>query len=186
MRRKLRFRQKLFLNFSIIFAVFTVLVLIFQFERERNFRRTNFEITLDNLAQLSYGFFRSDAPYAEKNFWIIDSLSALSSDLDIRVSIINREGNVVFDSKIPDAANMENHLGRPEVQEAMISGTGANIRRSATTGLDYYYYVRTYPDVFVRVAAKYDVKVRESLHVETLFIAYLVLLFIVFAVVLSH
>jgi CHASE3 domain sensor protein len=31
MRRKLRFRQKLFLNFTIIFAVFTVLVLIFQF-----------------------------------------------------------------------------------------------------------------------------------------------------------
>jgi two-component system phosphate regulon sensor histidine kinase PhoR len=184
MRRKLRFRQKLFLNFTIIFAVFTVLVLIFQFERERNFRRTNFEITLDNLAQLSYGFYKNQALYEEKNFWIIDSLSALSSDLDIRVSIIDLEGTVVFDSKIPDVSSMENHLGRPEVQDAIKNGTGANIRHSATTGLDYYYYVRTYPDVFVRVAAIYDVKVRESLHVETLFIAYLLLLFVVFAVVL--
>jgi two-component system phosphate regulon sensor histidine kinase PhoR len=158
MRRKLRFRQKLFLNFTIIFAVFTVLVLIFQFERERNFRRTNFEITLDNLAQLSYGFYKNQALYEEKNFWIIDSLSALSSDLDIRVSIIDLEGTVVFDSKIPDVSSMENHLGRPEVQDAMKNGTGANIRHSATTGLDYYYYVRTYPDVFVRVAAIYDVE----------------------------
>jgi len=184
MRRKLRFQQKLFLNFSIIFAVFTVLVLIFQFERERNFRRNNFEVILDNLSQLSYGFYRNQALYEEENFWIIDSLSALSSDLDTRVTIIDRQGKVVFDSRVPDIARMENHLHRPEVQEAIENGTGANIRRSATTGLDYYYFARSFPEVFVRVAAIYNVKVRESLHVEKLFMAYLVLLFVVFAVVL--
>ncbi len=184
MKRKLTLRQKLFLNFSLTFAVFTVLVLIFQFERERNFRRSNFEVTLDNIAQLSYSYFRNKDAYQEKGSWMIDSLTALGSDLDIRVTIISREGRVVFDSEVGDLTSMENHLNRPEVQEALEEGKGSNIRDSETTGHSYYYYVRTYPDYFVRAAAIYNVTVRESLHVERRFIAYLALLFILFSIVL--
>jgi len=184
MPRKLTFRQKLFLNFSIIFAVFTALVLVFQFEREQSFSRSNFEVTLDNLAQLSYGFYTNQDMYEGDNYRLIDSLSVLVSDLDIRVTIMDRDGKVLFDSEVADVEHMENHRDRPEVQEARMEGTGANIRHSETTGLDYYYYVRAYPDSFVRVAAIYDVMVRETLHVERLFIAYLVLLFLVYSVVL--
>jgi signal transduction histidine kinase len=79
---------------------------------------------------------------------------------------------------------MENHLDRPEVQQALTSGTGANIRQSETTGESYYYYVRSFPEHFVRVAAIYDVNVRDVLHVERVFFAYLFVLFILFSVVL--
>jgi len=184
MRRKLSFRQKLFLNFSLIFAVFTFAVLIFQFERERTFRRSNFEVTLDNIAQLSYSYFRNNEYFEGKDYRMIDSLTNLASDLEIRVTIIDREGLVVYDSEVGDVSSMENHLGRPEVQEALKNGTGSNIRSSSTTGRSYYYFTRAYPDYFVRAAAFYDVEVRESLHVETLFIVFLVLLFIVFSLVL--
>ena len=177
MRRKLSFRLKLFLNFTVIFAVFTALVLIFQFERERNFRRSNFEVTLDNIAELSYNYFRNEKYYQEKDYWMIDSLAAQFTDLDIRVTIISHEGNVVFDSEVENMVGMENHLDRPEVQEAIRNGRGSNIRESETTGFSYYYYVRAYPDYFVRAAAIYNVQVRDTLHVERLFIAFLALLF---------
>ena len=184
MKSKLTLRQKLFLNFSITFAVFTALVLIFQLERERNFRSSNFEVTLDNIAELSYSYFQNKDSYQEKGFWMIDSLTALDPDLDVRVTIISREGTVVFDSEVSELENMENHLNRPEVQEAMQNGKGSNIRDSETTGLSYYYYVRTYPDYFVRTGAIYNVSVKESLHVERHFIAYLVLLFLLFSLIL--
>jgi two-component system, OmpR family, phosphate regulon sensor histidine kinase PhoR len=184
MRRKLSFRLKLFLNFSIIFAVFTALVLILQFERERNFRRSTFEVTLDNIAELSYNYYRNEASYQEKGYWMIDSLTARFTDLDIRVTIISREGDVVFDSEVENVKDMENHLLRPEVQDAIRSGKGSNIRESETTGFSYYYYVRAYPDYFVRAAAIYDVQVQESLHVERVFFAFLALLFIVVSLVL--
>lgn len=184
MARKLTVRQKLFLNFSITFALFTALVLIFQFERERNFRRSNFEVTLDNIAKLSYSYFKNKNFYEERGIWLIDSLTTLGSDLDIRITIISRDGTVVFDSEVGNVGNMENHFDRPEVQEAFRKEIGSNIRDSETTGHSYYYYVRAYPDYYVRAAAIYNVTVKESLHVERLFIAYLVLLFILFSIVL--
>ena len=98
MRRKLTFRQKLFLNFSIVFAVFTVAVLVFQFERERGFRRSNFETTLDNIARLSYHYYRNNGVYGGPDYWMIDSLAAVATDLDIRITIITRDGTVLFDS----------------------------------------------------------------------------------------
>jgi len=115
---------------------------------------------------------------------MIDSLTAMATDLDIRVTVIRRDGTVVFDSEVGDVSTMENHIDRPEVQEAIRSGKGSNIRKSETTGRSYYYYARSYPDYFVRAAAFYDVAVRETLHVERLFIAFLALLFILFSVVL--
>lgn len=48
-----------------------------------------------------------------------------------RISWIDTEGNVIFDSA-SDAAEMENHLEREEVREALSSGYGESGRYSAT------------------------------------------------------
>lgn len=48
-----------------------------------------------------------------------------------RISWIDAEGNVIFDSA-SDTAEMENHLGREEVREALSSGYGESRRYSAT------------------------------------------------------
>jgi len=186
MRKKNSLRRKLFLNFSITFAVFTALVLLFQFERERYFRRSNFEVSLDNITELSYVYFKNKDFYEGNGIRLIDSLTVLDSDLDIRITIISRDGKVVYDSEVRDVGYMENHLLRPEVQEAIQNDKGSDIRDSETTGYSYYYYVRSYPDYFVRAAAIYNVTVREILHIERLFIAYLALLFFLFSIVLMY
>lgn len=184
MGKKLSFRQKLFLNFSIIFAGFTILVLVFQFERERSFRRTSFEITLDNIAELTHRYMLRLQLCRTRDFQSIDSLAAIVPGLNIRITVIEKKGEVLYDSEVADVAAMENHLHRPEVEEAVRSGTGANIRKSETTGSSYYYYARSYSDYFIRVASLYDVRVKDYLHVERLFITYLVLLFILVSLVL--
>jgi len=58
---------------------------------------------------------------------------------DMRVTLIDYEGNVVFDTRA-NAGELENHAGRPEVIQAMKDGTGSNIRRSDTLGADMMYY----------------------------------------------
>ncbi len=183
MAKKLTFRQRLFLNFSIIFAVFTILVLIFQFEREKNFRRSNFEVRLDNITELTNRFILRNGITGSGQYSYIDSLVAMLPESNIRITVIGKDGTVLYDSEA-DAATMENHLYRPEVQEAIQSGFGSNIRESETTGNSYYYYARIYPEYFVRTAALYGVQVRDYLHVERLFIAYLVLLFIIVSLAL--
>src|SRR3972149_7771911 len=62
----------------------------------------------------------------------------LGADGDTRITIIAREGTVLGDSQA-DPTTTENHLSRPEVQEALRSGLGADDRTSATVGEELTY-----------------------------------------------
>ena len=65
-------------------------------------------------------------------------LEAIGKSDRSRVTLIRADGTVEFDSNY-DSSQMENHLERPEVQEALESGEGASVRTSATLGQQTYY-----------------------------------------------
>lgn len=58
--------------------------------------------------------------------------------LEARVTVIRADGMVPGDS-YEDPAVMENHLGRPEVQQALAAGFGISTRHSETVGYDMMY-----------------------------------------------
>ncbi|MEM8710317.1 MAG: ATP-binding protein, partial [Planctomycetota bacterium] len=55
-----------------------------------------------------------------------------------RITIVAPDGSVIADSEA-DARAMENHGGRPEVRDAILSGFGKDTRRSETLGSDLLY-----------------------------------------------
>ena len=55
-----------------------------------------------------------------------------------RVTLINRNGQVIFDTEV-DSSFMENHLNRSEFQAAVRTGIGSSRRESATLG-QYHLY----------------------------------------------
>lgn len=58
---------------------------------------------------------------------------------DTRLTIIDANGTVLADS-IENANSMESHADRPEFKEALQSGQGSTIRKSATIDKNTYYY----------------------------------------------
>lgn len=58
---------------------------------------------------------------------------------DTRLTIIDANGTVLADS-IENASSMESHADRPEFKEALESGQGSTIRKSATIDKNTYYY----------------------------------------------
>lgn len=64
-------------------------------------------------------------------------------DYDVRVTFIDAQGNVKFDSEA-DPAEMENHSDREEFKEAMANGEGESTRFSKTLGYTTYYYAIKY------------------------------------------
>ena len=58
--------------------------------------------------------------------------------LEARVTIIRADGVVLGDSH-KDPAALENHLGRPEVQQALADGRGISTRHSRTVGYEMMY-----------------------------------------------
>lgn len=67
----------------------------------------------------------------------LDYFSDLKTD-DFRITLVDGEGNVLFDSK-SDGASMENHLDREEIREALETGYGESTRYSDTM-LEKQYY----------------------------------------------
>lgn len=56
-----------------------------------------------------------------------------------RVTLIDDSGKVLYDSGKREEA-LENHLDRPEIQEALKTGNGHDVRRSETLNQDMFYY----------------------------------------------
>jgi len=61
-----------------------------------------------------------------------------SALLDTRITLIDPEGVVVGESD-EDRLTMDNHINRPEIQEAINDGQGVRVRRSPTLGIELMY-----------------------------------------------
>ena len=80
----------------------------------------------------------------------IESISFDSQE--VRVTWVDKDGTVLYDSW-NDAGSMENHVQRPEIQEAFQTGSGDSMRTSNTMQINTYYYALLMQDgTVVRVA----------------------------------
>ena len=59
----------------------------------------------------------------------------------LRITLIDADGKVLFDSTV-DGQSLANHLDRPEIAEAVSSGTGMGIRKSDTLSESVFYYAK--------------------------------------------
>jgi two-component system phosphate regulon sensor histidine kinase PhoR len=82
----------------------------------------------------------------------------LAEGFGARVTVVDAEGTVLADSE-GDAATMENHRNRPEIEQAFRGGTGSSIRASTTIGTEFFFAARSIDDgdVVVRLGLPLDV-----------------------------
>lgn len=83
-----------------------------------------------------------------------DKVAALSQMnlSDNRATLIAQDGSVLYDSEA-DSATLENHAGRPEVEEAESSGSGSSERRSETVGnISIYEAIRLDDGTVIRLS----------------------------------
>jgi two-component system phosphate regulon sensor histidine kinase PhoR len=175
--RQKTYRRRLFLNFLLVFIFFTVAVLLFQYDREKSYRKGTLENTLDNITEETHHFIVNKKLLENNNYKSLDSLKNLFPLENSRLTVIDRKGKVLYDSFVADFPHMENHLLRPEVKDALLKGNGSSIRKSATTNQDFYYYARNYPDYLIRTAVIYDIDIKKFLKTERIFLLFFVFLF---------
>lgn len=178
MKIKNSFRNNLLLYYSIIFLVFTTLVLSYLYKREKDYRVSTLNDELYNITVIVNNFIRSNSIYEKGNYEITDSLVKLLPQVHLRITVINSDGKILYDSSIKDWKKMENHAGRPEVKASLDNDYGTAIRKSETTGQPYYYFSVNFGMYFVRAAVIYDVNVVNFLKAKKFFLLILFLSFI--------
>ena len=179
------YQQRIFIYFFAAFTLFTISVLAFQYNREKRYRTDQLENTLDNITEITHRYIEHYNMPQSQGFNQLDSMIYLIPGSNMRITVIGTQGNVLYDNFVSDYQEMENHLLRPEIQKAFYSGEGSNIRRSETTGQDFYYYARFYDDYFIRCAEVYNLELKNFLKTEQLFIFFMLALFLLMWILLQ-
>lgn len=177
------YNRKLFIYFFIVFALFSFVVGVFQFKREKQFRIEQLEISLNTYNQMVYNYLSSNPESLNS----ADTIVKYFPDSNLRITIINLSGTVIYDSFVGDYEEMNNHLNRPEIQEAIKRGdSGRKIRFSNSTKRDYYYYAYKYPNIIVRTALPYNIEVKRLLRADNLYVYFILILFFLSAISLIY
>jgi len=137
-------RSQIAVTFFVVSAlVIAVLGVFLSFEIEKyyfdrllaNLRTETNVIAALMQESASRGVSRSDAKR---------DLSAFAAASQMRITLVDSDGVVVYDSSVPDSLlpTLENHADRPEIIEASHAGTGANVRSSKSIRHDLVYVAR--------------------------------------------
>ncbi len=181
---KRSFRGEIFLYYIVLFVFFTIAILVFQYQREKSYRISQLESTLDNFTEITYRFIKQKHLIERGEFDQILDIESVLPKKNIRITVINKSGKVLYDSFVEEYILMENHLMRPEIQKSIQHGSGSNIRQSATTKQEYYYYARSYPEFFVRTAVIYNLEIQNFLKASRGFLVFIFAAFSVIGIIL--
>lgn len=163
-----------------VFVSLTLIFFVFQYSNEKQFKTKILNSRLlehNDYVHLLLG----------KNY----DFGEIVINEDIRTTVIDLDGKVLFDSEVNNVQNIENHADRLEIKAALQKGSGYDVRRkSQTTGEFYFYSAKRYDNYIVRSAMPYNnelvaaLKINMNLIYITLII--LAVLVFIFYNVMSH
>ena len=168
---KLNYKQKIFSYFCLLLTLFTLCILLFEHAQAKRYKTEALEDRLEVYANTLYKSIQKDSLTTKR----INELVALFPE-HLRVTVANLQGSVVYDNTFSLEQVADNHLQRPELLLATQKGKGSHIRRSQTNQVEYLYFAKLYPKLYIRVALPYDIQVKEILRANTIFIYFILLI----------
>lgn len=169
---KLTFRQRLFLYVALLFIIVTVGIALFENSRERHFKTEALKEQLEIYTDVI------QSQVTENNDFQVSPIQNIHNvfPAELRITILDLSGNVLFDNAVENAETLENHIDREEIIHARTTNTGSNIRLSESTDKKYLYFAKKYPNNYVRVALPYHIQVQQFIKADNLFLYFLLII----------
>ena len=178
------FQRNLLLSIGGVFLLFAICFSVYQYKREKEYK---IDILHSRLQMYNYEMVQTVGK---------DSMSCSRRFRDyvvhhqmegLRVSVIDKEGRVIFDSYDTDVEALGNHLQRTEIRQALREGSGYDIKRmSQSTHETYFYSATRFDDVIVRAAVPYSAELTRSLQADNTYIYYSGVLTLLLGIVLYY
>ncbi len=123
---------------SLLFGIIIIALSVFITKTTKKNYEEDLYQTLVSQARLLESELTSEILLQESNTSLDSLVTRYASSLQCRVTIIQSDGSVIADTE-SDPMKMDNHLTRPEVQQAIKYGVGSEVRYSKTTSVDMLY-----------------------------------------------
>ena len=157
---------KLYLSVLSVFLIFAVSFIVFQQEREKQYKIDTLNLKLQDYNK-----------HMEESVRLLNLRTEAQLDHyvdshnfpNLRVTIIRTDGKVTYDSRLKDYSHLSNHITRPEIASALKDGTGSTVdRNSETLSGDYFYSATYFPrdSVLIRSALPYNNDLTKSLQAD--------------------
>lgn len=181
---KLSYKQKLFGSILLIFALFSILLIISEQREQRKYKTEALESKLDGYVEV-IGKYLQQEGISDSNVLQVQAVINTLPE-DVRITIIKPDGSVVYDKDVTDIEVLSNHLDRPEILRARYQDYGTNIRLSESTDTEYLYYAKLLGDYFIRVALPYNIGTQSMLQPDNFFAYIVIILFVVILLVVNY
>ena len=165
-RIKFSFHHKVLLSLLALSWGLVSAFTIFQYHREKTFRSElmNMELQMHNDRIIDEIVKGED---------IASVASRIGTPVpNLRLTLIDNNGNVIYDNNNLTPFPETNHNNRPEIIKARKNGSGYSVgRHSQSDDMDYFYSATLMPDGgVVRSAARYDHVLRDFLKADSSFL----------------
>lgn len=181
--RILPFSQRLFLSVIFLFLGYAVCFMLFQYNREKAYKIELLNTQLQNYNNQLCDFL---ADHHGVNSDSMQSYVTTHMMPNLRVTLIEPSGKVVYDNTNANWKSFANHSSRKEVQDALMYGSGYSISRQSESiqGEEYFYSARYYPPyrIIIRSALPYNLSLAEHLQADSgyLWFALIICLVLIF------
>jgi signal transduction histidine kinase len=164
--------------------VFSTLIVLISLNREKKLKSNVFITDQIVYANITENLIERRNLYPD-SLQALSRLTSLFPDY-LRVSVLNENGDVLYNNYREPDHPAENNAGSPEVKMALLYGKGQSIREPE--GLDYtvMYYAVRYDSHIVRIAFPYGKTIKNALKPDMAFVVLEIALFLLFAFILSR
>ena len=176
--------NKLYLSVLSVFLIFAVAFIVFQQTREKQYKIDTLNMKLQDYNAHLEENLREDGSVNET--WL-NAYVAKHYMPSLRVTIINTDGNVLYDNRIKKYSGMNNHASRPEIAHAIKHGTGSVVdRNSATLNSEFFYSATYFPrdSLIIRSALPYNNTLSKSLRADQHYIWFALTAIILLTIIL--
>ena len=158
--------RRLYVTILGVFLLFTVAFMLFQHAREKQYKTDTLNIKLQ-----AYNTHLADIMeyVGRNNEKALDDFVREHYMHGLRVTLITRDGRVVYDNVRKDYENFSNHANRKEFADALATGSGFDIERKSNTLKHDYFYSATYlpkEKLVIRSALPYDSDLAKTLQTD--------------------
>lgn len=178
LNRRRKYQISIFLILLLFSFVVAGVFTLFQYDREKDFKTAmlDAELQVINNEALS-DIIRCGDP-------VRGTERILEEHPAVRLTVIDLQGNVLFDSYTDRPDTLSNHLMRDEVRKAIRDGSSHTVQRvSETEGTAFFYSAKCRDGYVVRSALPYGVTLREFLKIDKSFLWVMAVVLVVMTIV---